>query len=137
MGDAVDRLVALAAPVHVGGYTRKTKTGKTVHVSAYTRAPGEMADGELFKEFTDLATKKGVTASGLTPQQATNRRSQVLTEIRKREKAGTWNPPDVPENAPEAAKQVADKPEAPVNPHERVRQQFEMNIRIGLFQRMQ
>lgn len=124
MGEAVDRLVALASPVHVGGYTRKTKTGKTVHVSAYTRAPGEMADGELFSEFTGLATKKGITNSGLTPQQATNRRAQVLTEIRKREKAGTWNPPDVPEA--EAAK-VAEKPAAPQNPHERVRAQFEAN----------
>jgi hypothetical protein len=126
MGSAVDRLVALSGPVHVGGYTRKDGT----KVSAYTRAPGSMADGELFKEFTDLATKKGIANSGLNPQAATNRRQQVLTEIRKREKAGTWNPPDVPDAD---AQKVADgKAPATPNPHqrpvsERTREQFEKN----------
>lgn len=112
MGEAVERLVALAGKVHVGAYERVTSTGKTVHVDAYTRSPGDMADGELFKEFKELSTSKGKEASGLNPQAAENRRGQVLNEIRKRESAGTWHPDAAPNIGSAGAPEPVETPPA-------------------------
>lgn len=84
---SVDRLIALAGPEHVSGYTRKTKTGKTVHVSSYTRDPGDMANTELYSEF------KGLSGKTSDPQ-ARNRLQRVVTEIRKRQNSGEWQKKD-------------------------------------------
>lgn len=84
----VERLIALAGTEHVGSYMRKTKSGKTVHVSAYTRSPGDMNNNELFKEYTTL--KKGSEDTGLSNAQAKNRLNQITNEIRDRKNKGTW-----------------------------------------------
>lgn len=138
----LEELVALAGPVHVGSYTRTSKTGKTVHVSAYTRDPGKMSNPELFKEFKDLSAG----SSGLQPQQAKNRLASIVTEIRKRKNEGTWGTkaseakpqeqpkgriasapdakkpktPDVPGDASKA--KVGDRPRPDSRAEERVRQ---------------
>jgi hypothetical protein len=38
MGDACERLIALSGSERVGGYTRHSSTGKTVHVDSYVRS---------------------------------------------------------------------------------------------------
>jgi hypothetical protein len=44
MSDAIRRLeLKLAGTEHVGGYDRRTKSGKTVHVGSYTRSGEEVA----------------------------------------------------------------------------------------------
>lgn len=82
----VERLIALAGTERVSGYTRKTKTGKTVRVSSYTRDPGEMSNMELFKEFKSLGSAGD--------SQAKNRKQRVLNEIRERQNKGQWGHSD-------------------------------------------
>lgn len=86
MPEALDRLIALAGTERVGSYTRKTKSGKTVHVDAYTRDPGTMSNGDLFKAFKDL--------KGKPDAQSRNQHARVVTEIKKRQAAGEWGHSD-------------------------------------------
>ena len=83
--DAVERLkdktVALSALSRVKGYTRKTKSGKTVQVSAHTRSVGQMT----FKELKD--NQKSIGPNPSDPQDK-NRLQQIINELRKR----GWEP---------------------------------------------
>lgn len=82
MGDAVDKLIALAGTERVSGYTRRSSTGKTVHVSAYTRSPGDMSVDDLNAEINDLMDDD-------TPR-GKNRQQQLFSELRKR--GVKWTP---------------------------------------------
>jgi predicted ABC-type ATPase len=88
--DALARngLVALSGSEHVSAYTRISKTGKKIHVSAYTRDPGKMSNTDLFSEYKDLSAGK----AELPPTAQRNRLAQITTEIRKRQNAGSWGP---------------------------------------------
>lgn len=108
-----EEMVALSGSERVGAYERHTKTGKTVHVSAYTRDPGKMSNTDLFKEFTDL--KNGTADLPETAQQ--NRKTQIVHEIQKRRAAGTWGPEAKKSAAPAPAEKAPAAPEAkPVVP---------------------
>jgi predicted kinase len=83
----VEELVlALAGTEHVSSYTRTSSTGKTVHVGAYTRDPGEMSNTDLFKEYKALS---GGT-SGLPDTQKRSRMAAVVQEIAARKDRGEW-----------------------------------------------
>lgn len=85
-GDAVTRLVALAGTERVSSYTRTSKTGKTVHVSAYTRDPGKMSNVDLVQEYASLKDK--------VDPQSRNRAQQIVNEVNKRKQTGEWNKGD-------------------------------------------
>jgi hypothetical protein len=96
MGEATDRLIALAGAVHVGGYERRSKSGKMVKVGAYTRDPGQMSASELSAEFSAL--KNAATS------QERNRKTRLVAEISKRKSAGTWDKTRVPTTPANPAK---------------------------------
>lgn len=73
MGHRTDWL-ALAGTSRVSGYTRKSSSGKTVHVDAYTRSVKDMSLSELRDEYHRL---KNSTSSG-----DRNRLNSVLSELR-------------------------------------------------------
>jgi hypothetical protein len=91
---AVDRVIALAGRISVEGYSRKTKSGKTVQVDAYTRSPGDMSNQELYDEVQSL--------SGKVDPQSSNRRVALHTEIRVRRQQGKWS--TAPAEAPASPK---------------------------------
>lgn len=81
-GDAVNRLVALAGSVQVGSHTRKSKTGKIIQVSAYTRDPGKMSNADLVTEYGSLKDDPN--------PKARNRAKQILAEVNVRKQNGEW-----------------------------------------------
>lgn len=81
-GDAVNRLVALAGAVQVGSYARKSKTGKIVQVSAYTRDPGKMSNADLVTEYGSLKDDPN--------PKARNRVKRILAEVNVRKQNGEW-----------------------------------------------
>lgn len=50
MGSTDEFLPALAGTERVSSYTRTSSTGKVVHVDAYTRDPGKMANLDIWNE---------------------------------------------------------------------------------------
>ncbi len=78
-----ERLVRLAGSQQVDGYTRKSSTGKTVHVDAYTRSVSKMSVPELQAESKELSASGSV--GDLSSAQKANRKVQVDNELRKRQ----------------------------------------------------
>ena len=76
----MDPLLPLAGRVQVEGYTRKTKTGKTVRVSAYSRSLSKMSLTDLVKELKSF--------SGDLSSEDRTRQSQVINEMRRRKAPG-------------------------------------------------
>lgn len=126
MGEAIDRLVALAGPVRVEGHTRTSKSGKTVRVESYTRSPGKMSDEELQVELKALGDKDANTERGLTDQEK-NRWLQIATEIRKREKFGQPRGPQL-KPAVESLKEKAE----PQSEHAKKVNERETEARLDL-----
>lgn len=96
MGEKVDHLVvALAGSEHVSGYTRVSSTGRTVHVGAYTRSPGDMTNSEIIGEIATLASTKAVGNAPLT-----NRMRLVSLERERaaRIRQGNWHEPSAQPN---------------------------------------
>lgn len=116
----VERLIALAGSERVGSYTRKSKTGKTIHVDAYTRSPGDMANAELFKEYKGL--------KGSAEPQDRNRFSQITNEIRKRQSAGQWGHSNQ-SAATKAVKKVEPASVAVQKRAHSTRKEFETNVK--------
>jgi hypothetical protein len=84
VGDALERLIALAGTTKVEAYTRHSKTGKAVHVESYLRTVRNMPDADLLKEYRSLT-------GGQSDLPATTRRSRLATvvgEIRRRKPFG-------------------------------------------------
>lgn len=105
-GDAVNRLVALAGQVQVGSYTRKSKTGKIVRVSAYTRDPGKMSNADLVKEYGELKDDPD--------PKSRNRARQILSEVNIRKQNGEWMKGD--DFAPGGGEKAAPAKKAAVKP---------------------
>jgi hypothetical protein len=107
--------LALAGSERVRSYSRKSKTGKIVHVDSYTRDPGKMTNLELFREYQSLSGGK----SGLEATQAKNRQQQIINEIRSRQSSGAWGTQTKKAVAPKAvSKKAAVKapPKVPAEP---------------------
>jgi hypothetical protein len=88
-----EKILSLAGTERVSGYNRRSSTGKTVHVDAYTRSPGKMTNGEIRDEISSLSGMSGgkrLREGGLTAAQADNRYKALLSEQRSRISAGTW-----------------------------------------------
>lgn len=81
MGEAIENLLALSGMTRVEGYTRKSKSGKTVHVDSYTRSPGKMSNLDIYNELVELDHKSS-TYQGSAKSK--NREAQLMTEVRKR-----------------------------------------------------
>lgn len=88
MGEALDKLVALAGTVRVEAHKRTTKTGKVVSVDAHTRSPAKLLNTDLISEIRDLTDGKGPG----TEAQKKNRLTQLRSEQRKRIADGVWDP---------------------------------------------
>lgn len=73
MGHRTDWL-ALSVMSRVSGYSRRSKSGKTVQVDAYTRSIDKMSFDELQKEFTRLKDS--------TKPADVNRRNAVVSRLR-------------------------------------------------------
>lgn len=94
MGDATDKVVALAGTTRVDGYTRRSSTGKTVHVDAYTRSPSKMSLPELNAELAEFRKSENKTDA------ERNRYAAVYNEVFKRErKAKSTAPKADPESS--------------------------------------
>ena len=102
-----ERLIALAGSERVSGYSRRTKSGKTVHVSSYTRDPGKMTNNALYAEYQNLLKGK----SDLPEQAASNRKAQITKEIAKRTAEGRWGASDKRTAERAKAKVASPKPE--------------------------
>lgn len=90
MGEAIDRLIALAGTQRVKGYTRTSSLGNVVHVSSYTRSVASMTNGEIMDEMKEIGPVTRNPESGLSKPQWENRLQQLRNEQRKRVRAGRW-----------------------------------------------
>lgn len=97
----------MAGTEHVSGYTA-TRKGRTYHVDAYTRSPGDMSPLDLLSEIRQLTEKPSAPASkpGGPPDRtgATKARTRLTTlrrEVAERKRLGTWRDP-APEPTPAA-----------------------------------
>lgn len=84
MGDAVDKVVALAGVSHVEGHKRTTKSGKIVNVDAYTRVLRSMSMSELRAEMGKTTDR--------------TKQAQILNETRRRVQAGEVDKPAAPKS---------------------------------------
>lgn len=91
---SLEKLIALAGREHVSGYRRKTKGGKTVTVSQYTRSPGDMSPKELADEISKLtkAETSGSGASGIDATRNRTRKKLLERELASRARTGSSSP---------------------------------------------
>lgn len=88
MGEALERLLALAGTVRVSGYERTSTLGNRVRVSAYTRSPAKLGNSDILSELKSLA--------GSTTTQRRARRVALEREVAARKRRGTWSAKSYP-----------------------------------------
>lgn len=105
-GSRADKFIALAGSERVSGYQRTSSfTGKTSHIGAYTRSPGDMGADEIEAEIAELGDMPA-RASRIENARRRTREIALEREKAKRVREGTWDAVD-DEGSPDRNARIA------------------------------